>query len=377
MKHYKFGGSTAARTIGCPAWVALSAEMPKQIASSYAHVGTMLHDCMEHALLDGRSTQEFLGYQHEGHEVTQELIDNKLTPAYEAFKELCAEYKLTDYEAETTMEDPDEEDVGGTADFIAAGNDVVCIGDWKFGDGISVSPVNSAQGLFYAFLARLEMPDMFEGRDRILIAIIQPSMREERALKTWETDVEELDQFERDFLIDVRRAKKGGTEPKAGDHCKWCPAAPTCPAKTGLIIQAQRLNPTQLKTVSEALDVAKELSVWIKEVNAFAHEQMEMGVKFDNWKLVQKRATNKWHDEESAMDLVRKAKKLKLDECVDSKMKSPTQLKKVCKTKGIDFDKFDAYCSATSSGTTIAAASDKRPEYLPTALGDELAKLLK
>jgi hypothetical protein len=49
----------------------------------------------------------------------------------------------------------------------------------------------------------------------------------------------------------------------------------------------------------------------------------------------------------------------------------------VCKAKGVDFDKFDAYCSATSSGTTIAAESDKRPEYLPTALGDELAKLLK
>jgi hypothetical protein len=36
MKHYKFGGSTAARTIGCPAWVSLSEAMPKQITSSYA-----------------------------------------------------------------------------------------------------------------------------------------------------------------------------------------------------------------------------------------------------------------------------------------------------------------------------------------------------
>lgn len=375
MKHYKFGGSTAARTIGCPAWTSLSADMPKQIASSYAHVGTMLHDCMEHALLDGRSTQEFLGYQHEGHEVTQDQIDNKLTPAYEAFKELCAEYKLTEYEAETTMEHSD--DIGGTADFIARGKDIVCVGDWKFGDGISVSPTNSAQGLFYAMLARTEIPDMFEGCDRLLIAIIQPSNRGEETLKVWKTDMDHLDEFEDKFLGAVKKAKTHSQlVPTAGDHCKWCPAAPTCPAKTGLIIQAQRLNPTQLKTVSEALDVAKELSVWIKEVNAFAHEQMEMGVKFDNWKLVQKRATNKWYDESSAMDIVRKAKKLKIEECVDSKMKSPTQLKKVCKEKGVDFDKFDAYCSATSSGTTIAAASDKRPEYLPTALGEELSKIL-
>lgn len=381
MKHYKFGGSTAARTIGCPAWVSLSAEMPKQIASSYANVGTMLHDCMEKILLDTDvQYNELIGMAYSGENVTQEHIDEKIIPAHEAFVELCKEYKLTDYEAETTMEH--SEDIGGTADFIAAGKDVVCIGDWKFGDGISVSAENSAQGLFYAMLARNEIPDMFEGRDRLLIAIIQPSNRGEETLKVWETDMTHLDEFEKQFhrAVEIASKEDDGESrrvmPIAGDHCKWCPAAPTCPAKTGLIIQAKRLNPTQLKTVSEALDVAKELSVWIKEVNAFAHEQMEMGVKFDNWKLVQKRATNKWHDEAGAMKTVRNAKTLKLDECVDSKMKSPTQLKKVCKTKGIDFDKFDAYCSATSSGTTIAAASDKRPEYLPTALGEELAKLL-
>jgi len=36
MQHYKYGGSTAARTIACPAWLELSAEMPKQATSSFA-----------------------------------------------------------------------------------------------------------------------------------------------------------------------------------------------------------------------------------------------------------------------------------------------------------------------------------------------------
>ena len=377
MKHFKFGGSTAARTIGCPAWVSLSEAMPKQLSSSYADVGTMLHDCMEVMLLDTyQRPEDFVGHTYKDHKVTNEMVDNKLKPALDAFHQLCKEYELTEYEAETTMEFSSE--IGGTADFIAASEDVVCIGDWKFGDGISVSPEHSSQGLFYAMLAKAEIPDMFEGRHTLIIAIIQPSNRGEDTLKVWETGMGELEFFELMFLEAVAEARQlTPPPPDPGDHCKWCPAAPTCPAKTGLIIQAQRLDPTQLKTVSEALDVAKELTTWIKEVNAFAHEQMEMGVKFDNWKLVQKRATNKWHDEDAAMDIIRKAKTLKLDECVDSKMKSPTQLKKVCKAKGVDFDKFDAYCSATSSGTTIAAESDKRPEYLPTALGDELAKLLK
>lgn len=374
MKHYKYGGSTAARTIACPAWTSLSDLMPKQLSSSYADVGTMLHDCMEGMLLNDMKPQDFINTTHEAETVSQDMIDNKLTPAIEAFDELCKEYKLTEYEAETTMEKNDL--VGGTADFIAAGKDVVCVGDWKFGDGIQVSAENSAQGLFYAMLARNAIPDFFGDRTRLVIAIIQPSIRGDETLRTWETTMDVLDKFALDFSRAVNKAENMDSEPSAGDHCQWCPAAPTCPAKTGLIIQAQRLDPTQLKTVSEALDVAKELSAWIKAVNAFAHEQMEMGVKFDNWKLVQKRATNKWHDEAAAMKIVKNSKKLKIEECVDSKMKSPTQLKKVCKAKGIDFDKFDAYCSATSSGTTIAAESDKRPEYLPTALGKELSKIL-
>lgn len=363
MKHYKYGGSTAARTMACPAWISLSADMPKQLSSSFADVGTMLHDCMEHILLDDKTPQDFLGYKHEAETVTQDMVDNKLTPALEAFQQLCKEYNLTDYEAETTMEYDDL--IGGTADFIAAGEDVVVVGDWKFGEGIAVSPENSAQGLFYAMLARKKIPDMFEGRDRIVIAIIQPSSRGEDTLKVWETDTFAVAAFEHDFFNAVMYSEnEGGGEPNPGDHCKWCPAAPTCPAKTGLILKAQRLNPAQKDTVSEALEVAAELDVWIKDVRKFAHEQMELGVKFDGFKLVQKRAYKKWHDEEGALTFIRNAKKLTLDECQTHTILSPAKLTAVCKKKGFDFDKLSTYCSATSSGTTIATAADKRPEYI-------------
>jgi hypothetical protein len=330
---------------------------------------------MEEMLLGiHKRPEDCLGYEYGGQTVTHDMVENKLKPAIEVFNVLCKEYEFFEYEAETTMEF--NSDVGGTADFIAAGVDTVCIGDWKFGDGIAVSPYESAQGMFYAMLARKEIPDLFEGRTKLLIAIIQPTERADSAMKVWETDMDRLDEFEETFMDAANTAQVAKTDPEPGDHCKWCPASPTCPAKTGLIMQAKRLNPTQLETVSEALDVAKELTAWVKEVQAFAHQQMEMGVKFPNWKLVQKRATNKWHDEDAAMDVVRKAKKLKIEECVDSKLKSPTQLKKVCKAKDIDFTKFDDYCSATSSGTTIAPSKDKRPEYLPTALGEELSKIL-
>ena len=46
-KHLKFGGSTIARTIQCPAWQRLSEDLPKGISSPYAEEGTMLHEQME------------------------------------------------------------------------------------------------------------------------------------------------------------------------------------------------------------------------------------------------------------------------------------------------------------------------------------------
>ena len=362
MQHYKYGGSTAARTIACPAWLGLSADMPKQTTSSFAEIGSMLHDCMERILIQGNTPDDYLGHKYGEYEVNAEHIISKLHPAHDGFKQLCKDYKLEEYEAETTMERSSE--IGGTADFIGIGKNVVVVGDWKFGDGIAVSPDHSAQGLFYAMLARDDMPDLFDGRSRLVIAIIQPSNRGEPTVKTWETNIAYLDCFEAEFMNAVEETKKETVKPKTGEHCKWCPATPICPAKTGLVLQAQRLNATQKSTVSEALSVAAELDAWIKDVRAFAHDQMELGVKFKGWKLVQKRAYTKWHDEESAMDIARKAKKLTIDECSTTTMLSPAKLKTLCKKKGIDFDRFDGYCSATSSGTTIAISSDKRSEYI-------------
>jgi hypothetical protein len=374
MKHYKYGGSTASRTINCPAWTKLSEDMPKQVSSSFADVGTMLHNAMEDILLNDIPASEIIGFAYKEHEVGQEHIDNKLTPAHEAFKQLCKDYKLTEYEAETTMEQ--SEDVGGTADFIAAGEDTVIVGDWKFGDGIIIEAEGNAQGMFYAMLARKEIPDLFKGRTKLGIAIIQPTDRSN--IDVWMTDFDALDDFEKAFTQAVDLARIGKSEPNPGGHCKWCPAITTCPAKTGLVAKMKRLQPDSLAhdQVADALDLAKAIKQWVKEIEAFAHDQMALGVKFPGWKLVQKQARNKWHDETGALDIVRKAKKLHLDECSTVTLLTPAKLRDLCKKKKIDFKKFEGYCSATSSGTTIVRHTDKRPEYLPTALLDDLAKIL-
>jgi len=58
------------------------------------------------------------------------------------------------------------------------------------------------------------------------------------------------------------------------------------------------------------------------------------------------------------------------------KLKSPPQMEKVCKTKKVDFKKYEDLFSSVSSGTTMAHADDKREAALPiTQMADAIAQL--
>jgi hypothetical protein len=105
---------------------------------------------------------------------------------------------------------------------------------------------------------------------------------------------------------------------------------------------------------------------------------LEDGGEVPGWKLVQKRASRKWSDEEA---VEKKLKALKIS-LMDAKerptLKSPAQIEKLCKAEGKDFTKLADLVVSESSGTTLAPASDKRPAVvsLPKQL-DQLAERLK
>ena len=59
--------------------------------------------------------------------------------------------------------------------------------------------------------------------------------------------------------------------------------------------------------------------------------------------------------------VAKKSRKLKYSETHDVKLKSPAQMAKICKNRGLDFSElFGAHVAKISSGTTVAAADDPR-----------------
>ena len=372
--HLKYGGSTAARTIQCAAWQRLAAEVPKKdpnASNPAADEGTMLHNCMEFLYGNGYNDNpvltELLGSEYKGQKLTPELITTKLEPAIAAVEKLMDDYDIDDWRVEPFVKIAD--DMGGSIDLIGISSDnkTVVVVDYKFGYS-DVDVLENAQAQFYALAAATDPttsdwfgPDL----ELIVMAIIQPNDSGED-LQTWRTNMNQIDHFETVYLAAVDKAEDPEAMAKSGPACKYCPAEAVCPVKTGVAMQATRVNELTADKLAEYLPLAEEVVTWAKAVNKMAHEQLELGTPIKGYKLVAKRASRVWNNPAEVEDKVRKAKKMKLTDGFNHVLKSPAQIEKVCKELGIDFDKnYAPMQSSVSSGTTMVKDTDKRTAVIP------------
>ena len=154
------------------------------------------------------------------------------------------------------------------------------------------------------------------------------------------------------------------TKLESGEHCRWCAAKPTCPKVTGAVDRALKTALVRLDAdkVGEYLAQAELLEAWIDSVRALAYEMLENDVRVPGFKLVAKRGTRQWVNDEVAKDLLG-------DKAYESKLISVAQAEKIIGKKNFPSD----VAVSVSSGSTLAAESDPRPAVLN--LGKQLANL--
>tara|TARA_R110000851_G_scaffold129651_1_gene262716 strand:- start:6072 stop:7220 length:1149 start_codon:yes stop_codon:yes gene_type:complete len=371
--HKKYGGSTAARTMGCPAWLRLSEEAFTLNGTSNpaADEGTLLHNCMEEYYGEGEYFPAMLqqGRSYKDQHLTQDLIDTKLLPAEEAVADLLAEFVIPHKRLLLEPMVNIDDDIGGSIDMLGLSNDgkTILVLDYKFGF-VDVDVVDNKQLLFYALAAATDpvTRHLFDAVEKVVMAIVQPN-NSGPDCQTWTIGMDEIDQFESKYLEAVELSESPEAMPAAGTWCKYCPAHATCPVKTGLALKATRINEINAAKLAEYLPMADQVMKWAKEVQKVAYEQLQLGTQIKGYKLVDKRASRVWSDVAAVEDKVRKAKKIKLEQGFDYKLKSPAQLEKVCKELGVDFKQYDKLISKVTTGTTLALESDKRPASLPIA----------
>jgi hypothetical protein len=364
------GGSTAKRVISCPGSVALVQQMPPKPSSKYADEGTLLHNVIAEILTTDRTPESYLGTVYEGITLNQDLIDAKLRPALDA---------LNDIDPDKTMEYAVEQVVGfgdllpgvfGSADLIGRLGNRAIVLDWKFGSGVAVDVEENAQAMFYAAAAmRTEATAWaFEGATEIECIIVQPP-----SVKRWVTTFDRIAQFERELLIAVKTAQLPDAPLSSGDHCRWCAAKPVCPVMTGAVDRAlkNKLHAIDAAQIGVYLKQAELLEAWISGVNELAYQMLDEGLSVPGYKLVPKRSTRKWVDDDKALEAL-EGLGLDTKELVETSVVSPAKAEKLLKKQKIALPA-DLVVSI-STGNTLVTEDDPRPAVMQ--IGKQLASAL-
>lgn len=372
MQHSNIvGGSTAKRVIACPASVKLVQQIPsKDIPNEHADRGTLLHNVIADVLEFNEAPEKYLGTKYKEQTLTQELIDEKLNPALAALKEIDADRRM-EYMVETRVGFGDFlPGVFGSTDLLGRIDNRAIVLDWKFGDGVLVTAEENYQLLFYAAAAMRteEAKWIFEGATEIECIIVQPP-----EIRRWVTTPQRVALFEQELRRAVHASQSEAPTFDTGDHCRWCAAKPICPKMTGQVerVLQNKLQSLPIDQIALQLSQADMIEDYIKDLRALATQMLENGQPVPGFKLVAKRGTRQWVDEDK---VVKWADENKLDiaDVWESKLKSPAQLEKVLKKNKIELP--SELVVSVSSGSTLAPESDSRPAVLQ--IGKQLAAAL-
>ena len=370
MEHSNIvGGSTAKRVMHCPGSVKLVRQMPPQGFSKYAAEGTLLHHVISEVLDSEHAPAYFLGREHEGQVLTEELLDEKLLPALAALNDIDPNVELR-FAVETRVGFGDLlPGVFGSTDLLGRLGDRVIVLDWKFGSGVAVTAEENEQLMFYA-AAAMRTPGVewvFEGAKEIECIIVQPPY-----IRRWVTSFDRIRQFERELVYAVKLAGRDDATLKVGDHCRWCTAKPICPLMNGA---AQRALQTQIASlpveqISAALYTADLLEQWISDVRALALQSLREGLTLSGFKLVAKQSRRQWVDEGTAKAAL--LAHLPESDVIETSLVSPAQAEK--KLKKLKLPLPAGLTVAVSSGDTLASVDDPRPPVL--LIGRQLSAAL-
>jgi hypothetical protein len=386
--HSKKAPSAAKRwAIGCPGSTNLS-EGIEVAASDYAEEGSAAHFvaqyCLKHNILTSYLADGIKTFPQHIKWVDEEM------------------FKHIDFYLETILNDRQEhmsflieqrvdlswisDDLFGTVDAaISEFMGKLTIYDLKYGKGVIVEPEENPQLMIYGLgIVGEDNLGMFE---EVEFVIIQPRIyHPDGPVRRWSMPVDKLMGWGESFLKPAALATEDPDAPiHAGEWCQFCPviskdSKTTCPAVTQRATELAMIEfdpiqdvgvnlPTFQSLTDEqivrVLDFSKILSEWSKGLEGFVQSRMESGIKMPGYKLVKKRGTRKWKNEDKVIDSLELLYGSGI--YTESKLKSPNQMDQL---PDIDKEFLMPLWEKADPGNTIAPIADKRKEAQPSAVVD-------
>lgn len=220
--HSKYSASASDRWLSCPGSIYLCSTVPPQPESRYAEEGTRAHECVEEFLNNIGQFAPTMTRLNKTY--PREMVWHALQAAQEIVlmkpegAELLSETRSELYHINPEMY--------GTADAIILDFfGTLKVIDFKYGAGISVSPKDNTQLIYYALGVAHKYDYNFES---VELTIIQPRDGSKNTTRTHTISIEELMSWNAKFKLGVERCEDDIPEFLSGDHCRWCAAKTVC-----------------------------------------------------------------------------------------------------------------------------------------------------
>lgn len=374
IKHALLGASSAARWIACTPSAQATANLPNE-ETKYAAEGTRAHELCEAHLRNnlrqweaGYGTLPLSGSIRLDGEPDDPPEMVRAANQYVSFiHELwvgfpCRPGVFIEQEVDVSRWVPQG---FGTCDCLLIGGGLLHIIDFKYGQGVPVSPERNPQLMYYALGAY----ELFRETDEIEVvrmSIVQPRMQEEP--QTWELPLADLLSWAREVLVPAAHmAWRGEGEFVTGEHCRFCKAHPNCRAwkdKYGPLAGFEPYpEPATLsdEELGEWLQKLEGLTAYAKDLEEYAQQALLDGRSLPGWKLVQGRSTRKWTDQDAAFQ------QMEHDGIDEAMLYTRTPISLTAAEKMIGKKKFaetmSAFITRAPGAPKLATDSDPRPAY--------------
>ncbi|HEN0920883.1 TPA: DUF2800 domain-containing protein [Streptococcus agalactiae] len=310
-KHAVLSASSSARWIECPPSALLCKEI-NDIPSEYARQGTDAHSLSEYKLRkilgeNVKNPKDNLDYYDEEMEESSEEYASYVESQYEEAKNLCKDpIILIEQHLDFSKWVPEG---FGTGDCIIVSDERLTVIDLKYGLGILVDANNNPQMMCYA-LGALAIFDGIYDIKEITMTIFQP--RREH-ISTFTISKEELLSWaEKTLMPQAKLAAIGEGSFKAGEYCQFCKVKATCRkrAEYNLLLakydfkMPENLEDDEIEIILGKVD---DLVAWAGDIKEYALKKAVEGKKWNDWKVVEGRATRKYIDEKKVAEKVEKA----------------------------------------------------------------------
>lgn len=387
--HATLGASSSHRWMACPASIRLSAGMPNK-SSRFADEGTAAHQLAERCLRLPFSDPQweaphFIGktetVRNTAWEVTEEMAEavqvfvSTVTGAVQPGDTLLVEQRFDLSSIHPRM--------FGTNDacVVSPSRRTLYVFDYKHGKGHAVEAVGNPQLRYYGLGALLNSAGG-GGIDRLVLTIVQPrAPHRDGPIRSETISVMDLLEWTQELKAAAVRTEAPDAPVVAGEHCLFCPAAGVCPALRDKALEGAMVDFASASitvpadpgvlSVSEMaaiLDKADLIDNWVSAVRAHALHLAEAGTEVPGYKLVDKRATRKWREDEHQTVGHLGNIGLTDDDLFKRTLLSPAQIEKL-----LPKDKRHLLADLVekvSSGRNLVPDTDARTAQAPSAIAD-------